>query len=63
MCAMKECVYLGHVVVGGQVKPLSSKVDAVSSYQLPQMKKQVRTFFLGIDRLLQKIYSKLCRNT
>ena len=56
-------MYLGHVVVGGQVKPLSSKVDAVSSYQLPQMKKQVRTFFLGIDRLLQKIYSKLCRNT
>ena len=51
--AMKECVYLGHVVGGGQVKPLPSKVDAVSSYPIPQTKKQVHTL-LGLTGYYKK---------
>ena len=51
--AMKECVYLGHDFGGGQVKPLPSKVDAVSSYPIPQTKKQVRTF-LGLTGYYRK---------
>ncbi len=45
---MRECVYLGHVVGNGCVKPESSKIEAVSSFPVPRTKKQVRSF-LGLS--------------
>ena len=69
----KECVYLGHVG-GGQVKPLPSKVDAVSSYPIPQTKQQVCTF-LGSTGYYRKFipnrnncstdrsYKEICANS
>ena len=40
--AMKECIYLGHVVGGGIIRPEVSKVEAVRRWVVPQTKKQVR---------------------
>ena len=45
---MKECVYLGHVVGNGQVRPEPSKLEAVDAFPTPKTKKQVRTF-LGLS--------------
>ena len=50
---MSECAYLGHVVGGGKVKPLPSKIEAVLSYPVPETKKQVRTF-LGLTGYYRK---------
>ena len=41
------CVYLGHVVGGGTIKPMECKVIAVKVFQQPQSKKDVRAF-LGL---------------
>ena len=45
--AMQRCVYLGHVVGGGTVKPEFSRVEALKSFPTPQTKKHVRAF-LGL---------------
>ena len=42
-----QCLYLGHMVGGGNVSPDLSKMDAVSAMGVPKTKKQVRTF-LGL---------------
>ncbi len=39
---MKECVYLGHVVGKGQVRPEPSKLEAVVAFPVPKTKKDVR---------------------
>ena len=44
---MSHCLYLGHVVGGGTVKPEQSKVEAVWQWKAPRTKKQVRSF-LGL---------------
>ena len=44
---MSHCVYLGHIVGNGTVRPEESKLAAVKSFPQPQTKKQVRTF-LGL---------------
>lgn len=44
---MRQCVYLGHVVGGGQVHPEPSKLTAVENFPTPSTKKQVRAF-LGL---------------
>ena len=44
---MSQCVYLGHIVGSGMVRPEESKVEAVSSFPVPETKKQVCTF-LGL---------------
>ena len=44
---MKECIYLGHKIGNGEVKPDQEKISAVISYPLPKTKKQVRGF-LGL---------------
>ncbi len=44
---MHQCVYLGHVVGGGQVKPEVGKLTAVMAFPVPSTKKQVR-LFLGL---------------
>jgi hypothetical protein len=51
--AMEKCTYLGHVVGGGNVYPEHSKIEAVSSFPTPVMKKQVRTF-LGMTGYYRK---------
>ena len=45
---MKECVYLGHVVGKGQVRPEPSKLEAVVAFPVPKTKKDVRAF-LGLS--------------
>ena len=44
---MTECVYLGHVVGNGTVKPEPGKIKAVQKFPIPQTKKQIREF-LGL---------------
>ena len=44
---MTQCVYLGHVVGDGVVKPEETKVKAVQDFPVPQTKRQVRAF-LGL---------------
>jgi len=45
--AMIECIYLGHVVGNGVVKPERGKFLAVAQFPLQTTKKQVRSF-LGL---------------
>ena len=55
---MAQCIYLGHVLGNGLVRPEPSKIDSVMLFPIPQTKKQVRAF-LGYWILL-KIYTRLC---
>ena len=50
---MTNCVYLGHVVGGGFLRPEQSKVDAVRSMPAPQTKTQLRAF-LGLSGYYRK---------
>ena len=45
--AMQQCVYLGHVVGSGQVKPETDKLQAVETFPIPTTKQQIRSF-LGL---------------
>ena len=45
--AMTECIYLGHIVGNGVVKPERGKLLAVTQFPLPTTKTQVRSF-LGL---------------
>ena len=59
----KQCVYLGHVVGNGMVKPELSKTEAVMSIPVPQTKKQVWAF-LGITGYYCKLIpTQLCNNS
>ena len=42
--AMQSCVFLGHVVGEGCVRPEQAKVEAVREFQQPKTKKDVRAF-------------------
>ena len=44
---MAECVYLGHVVGNGVVRPEVTKVEAIEHFPAPSTKKEVRQF-LGL---------------
>ena len=50
---MAECVYLGHTVGRGVVRPEMSKVEAIQAFTQPTTKKQVRAF-LGITGYYRK---------
>ena len=50
---MAECVYLGHMVGRGVVRPELSKVEAIQAFSQPATKKQVRAF-LGITGYYRK---------
>ena len=50
---MAECVYLGHIVGRGVVRPELSKVEAIQAFSQPATKKQVRAF-LGITGYYRK---------
>ena len=41
---MNETGYLEHLVGNGMVKPCQSKAEAVKKFQVPEKKKQVRSF-------------------
>ena len=42
--ASGKCIYLGHIVGGGLVKPMDCKVLAVKNFKQPKTKKEVRSF-------------------
>ena len=50
---MEHCVYLGHIVGGGIVRPEASKVETVKQFAVPETKKQVRAF-LGLTGYYRK---------
>jgi len=47
--SMTECIYLGHIVGNGVVRPKRGKFLAVAQFLLPATKKQVHSF-LGLSR-------------
>ena len=51
--AMQECVYLGHIVGNGVVRPEISKIAAVQAFERPTSKKEVRVF-LGLTGYYRK---------
>jgi len=50
---MAKCLYLGHVIGGGQVSLEEAKVKAVTDYPVPTSKKAVRSF-LGLTGYYRK---------
>ena len=42
-----ELKYLGHMVGGGIIKPLESKIEVISNWPRPTTKKKIRSF-LGL---------------
>ena len=44
----RQCVYLGHTVGNGEIRPESTKIEAVSNFPPPETKKEVRAF-LGLS--------------
>ena len=44
---MEQCLYLGHIVGNGMVRPEMWKVEAISAFVTPRTKKEVRVF-LGL---------------
>ncbi len=52
---VKLVEYLGHLVGDGKLSVPSHRVAAMANYPRPKTKKQLRSF-LGIHKLLQKIY-------
>ena len=52
--AMKQCVYLDHIVGSGIIRPESIKLEVVHKFPVPKTKKQVRTF-LGLTGYYSRI--------
>ena len=50
---MEECLYLGHTVGSGVVRPEVDKLEAVRLFPVPKTKRQVRTF-LGLTGYYRK---------
>ena len=50
---MDQCVYLGHVVGNGQVRPEDNNVEAVQRWPVPTTKKQACAF-LGLTGYYRK---------
>ena len=45
--AMRQCTFLGHQVGGGELRMELAKVEAISAFQTPKTKRDVRSF-LGL---------------
>lgn len=54
---MSECIYLGHVVGNGVIRPDPEKLAAVKMFPTPTTKKQVRAF-LGLTGYYRKFIPK-----
>lgn len=50
---MSECLYLGHIIGGGKVRPETAKTQAILKFQVPVTKKDVRSF-LGLSGYYQR---------
>ena len=50
---MQKCVYLGHLVGNGEVRPEQQKIEAVTDFPRPVTKKDVRSF-LGLTGYYRK---------
>ena len=50
---MQQCVYLGHIVGNGEVRPEQGNIDAVANFPRPATKKKVRSF-LGLTGYYRK---------
>ena len=50
---MEQCLYLGHLVGSGTIRPEPSKVEAISTFTTPRTKREVRTF-LGLAGYYRK---------
>ena len=50
---MTKCIYLGHIVGGGQVEVETAKVQAIQEFGVPRTKKEVRSF-LGLTGYYRK---------
>ena len=53
---MKECLYLGHRIGNGEIKPDHDKIAVIMNYPLPKTKKQIRGF-RGLTGYYQKFIS------
>ena len=51
--AMPECIYLGHTIGSGQVRPEEVKIAAMQTFEQPQTKTHVRAF-LGLTGYYRK---------
>ena len=57
---ISHCVYVGHVVGNGIVRPGPSKTELVQSFPIPQTKKQVRAFLGLTDYFILKYVTIAC---
>ena len=57
---MHECIYLGHIVGNGQVKPDPNKLAAVKDYPIPKTKKEVRCY-LGLTGYYRKFIANFAK--
>ena len=53
-----ECVYLGHIVSNGSVKPETDKTAAIHDFPTPQTKIDVHSFYKPASELLFNDYLK-----
>lgn len=61
-CALgqTEIKYLGFKLRQGRIAPIANEVEAIQSYQQPQIKKQLRAF-LRVSKLLLEVYTLVLR--
>ena len=59
---MRECIYLGHIVGNGQVKPHPNKLAAVKDYPIPKTKKEVRCY-QGLTGYYRKFIANFAKLT
>ena len=61
--AMEECVYLGHIIGGGLVKPEHHKTQTIKDYKIPVTKKEVCAFLglTGYYRRFIPCYSEIAK--
>ena len=61
--AMEVCVYLGHIIGGGLLKPEHHKTQTINDYKIPVTKKEVRAFLglTGYYRRFIPCYSEIAK--
>ena len=54
-----HCVYLGHIVGGGEVRPEQGKLSAVAEFPIPSNKNDVLKFFCREVQRYRRFFSLL----